>query len=181
MLGMCPGMYDRLGEMLPRGQAVGGDMVSGSRLPPLPLRLEVLTLQEDLSVTLNDVASRLRRSVLPPRRASVAVGQDAGFLRLHLSDLLALDQGETGAEVGLWLLNWQTRARKTMGVHTKAERLYAPCPTCDTKALVRTYGSEHAECRSCGQRITEEEYKAWTYVLTSGSVGGRPERKTRAC
>lgn len=154
-------------------------MVTGSRLPPLPLRLEVLTLQEDLSVTLGDLAARVRRAVLPRRRPGIVVTQDAAYLHSHLSALLALDDGVTGAEAGLFLIDWQIRARKTMGTHSTFERLQAPCPTCDTKALVRQYGSETAECRSCGLRISETQYKQWTALLMCDNVQAVPERKAR--
>lgn len=179
VLDACPRLYAELSGLLPRGAAAGGDMVSGSRLPPLPLRLEVLTLQEDLSVTLGDLSARVRRSVLPSRRPAVAVAMDARYLRTHLSALLALDEGETGAEAGLFLIDWQMRVRKTMGTHTTFERLQAPCPTCDIKALVRQYGSETAECRSCFTRISEVQYKQWTALLMCGTVQSAPERKAR--
>lgn len=153
--------------------------MTGSRLPPLPLRLEVLTLQEDLSVTLGDLSARIRRFVLPPRRPAVAVMQDSAYLHAHLSALLALDDGLTGAEAGLFLIDWLMRARKTMGTHSTFEKLQAPCPTCDVKALVRQYGSETAECRSCGLRISDTQYKQWTALLTCGKVQSVPERKAQ--
>jgi ribosomal protein L37AE/L43A len=102
---------------------------------------------------------------------------DASYLRGRLSALLALDDGETGTEAGLFLLDWQVRTRKIMGTHTSFERLQAPCPSCDTKALVRTFGNEHAECRSCNARISEAQYKAWTYLLTCDTVQDKAGKK----
>lgn len=173
MLHECPRIYAELSAYLPRSQVAGGAPVSGSRLPPLPLRLEVLTVQEDLSVTLRDFAARVRGSSVPlDRRPLIAVAQDSGYLRTHLGALLALDDGVTGAEVGLWLLHWRTRAHRIMGTHTTFERKSVPCPVCDTKALVRTYGNDHVECRSCGKRIAENEYNAWEHSHVYGVTQG---------
>lgn len=164
-------IYMELGLLLPRESFnVGGDKITiGKTTAPLPLKLEVLTLQEDLQVTAYDIASRLRGFVCAPRRPRVAMCQDVDYLQNHLSQILALDGGETGAEFGLWLLAWQSKAMRALGKHRTPERKQAPCPVCDMKALVRQYGDDHIECRACGKIVSLKEYDAWSAYLTMES------------
>lgn len=170
-LGEIPKLHSDLNHLLPRGQtASSGSPVSGTRERQLPLRLDVLTLQEDVEAELRDHAARLRGYIHPPRRTHVAVQQDASYLRARLSALLALDAGDTGAAAGLYYLDWQQAARKIQGVHRQTEKRPVVCPICDLKALVREYGSETTECRSCGKRMTEQQYQSWTYLLSCDSV-----------
>lgn len=171
-LGEIPKLHSDLNHLLPRGQTAGsGSPVSGTKERQLPLRLDVLTLQEDVEAELRDHAARLRGYIHPPRRTHVAVQQDSSYLRARLSALLALDAGETGAAAGLYYLDWQQAARKIQGTHRQFERHQdIPCPICDVKALIREYGSMTTECRACGKRMSEKQYQSWTYILSCDSV-----------
>lgn len=57
-----PAMYDALGEELAPGSGSGEQRVSGSREAPLPLRTEVLSLQQDIAGTLTDHEDVLRKA-----------------------------------------------------------------------------------------------------------------------
>lgn len=168
-----PRLYSDLNHLLPREQSAGsGSPVSGTRERQLPLRLDVLTMQEDLEAMLRDHAARIRGFVLPPRRVAVAVAQDSQLIRVRLSALLALDQGETGAQAGIYYLRWQLHARRMQGQHKQVKICKdIPCPVCDHKSLVKEYGCDTTDCRSCGKRISSKDYEAWcTYLIACDNL-----------
>ncbi len=175
-----PTLYSELNHLLPRGStASSGSPVSGTRERQLPLRMDVLTLQEDVEAELRDHAARLRGFVSPPRRVFIAVRQDSGYLCAHISALMALDAGETGAQAGIYYLKWQHHARHIQGAHKQAVRLPEACPACDVKSLTREYGSETTECRSCGKRISWKEYEDWCKYLRACDILVEIERKKK--
>ncbi len=176
-LAEIPTLYYELNCLLPRGgSASNSSPVSGTQERQLPLRLDILTLQEDVEATLRDHAARLRGFVSPPRRMAVAVHQDSSYLRVRLSALLSLDEGRTGTEAGLYYLLWQHHARRIQGQHRQAERMPLPCPQCDVKSLIREYGSETTECRSCGKRISWTQYGHWSLYCDSVAVVGKKRK-----
>lgn len=178
------GMHALLPAMLQPGQSQG-QRVSGSRTPPLPLRVDPLDL------------------TLPPRSAPVrdVLGDQVG----HLSVATVLDQwvrdwketlavgdqwpGIRVVELTMYLrtrLPWACDGHpaidefaaeirtlhRTLRVVTglqeiRPEHLDVPCRRCDLLDLHRLPGEDRVECLSCGDLLTEEEFHRWCGLLAA--------------
>jgi len=158
------GLWQQLSAALPKGSRRLGEHVSGSKAPPIPIRLEVLTQMELLKTLVEDHAALVRGHTLPNRRMEVVVVQDSEYLRVHLSSLLAK---QYGVVAGLSLLDWRSTARRLLGLNRYVEKRKAPCPQCDAMALMRKDGEENSICKVCGIVITQSEYQRWVLWITN--------------
>ena len=196
---VCEGCRARLRSMLAevvelyqdldleKGSA-SGQRVSGSRTPPLPLRVDPLDLSlpaptgrqrwepnnwprdqvGHISVaTLLDSWVRDWIDVLGLRETPPAlVGTMAGWLtnRIDLGskDHPAID--DFAAEIRDLL---QT-LRRTVGTsEVRPEHLDVPCRRCDLLDLHRLPGEDRVECGSCGDLLTEDEYRRWVGLVAA--------------
>lgn len=183
MLGDIWNGYQQLaGELMP-GQG-RGERVSGSREAPLPLRVDPLDLTMParfaavhdvrgdqlgyVSVaTVLDSWVRDWRDTLRPQQAlpRPSVRHLTIWLTHRLDDACdrhsAID--EFAAEMrDLLSAIW----RVTGATEVKPEYMDGVvCRRCDLKDLYRLPGQDRVECQSCGDLLTEEEYRRWTRLL----------------
>jgi len=194
----CEGCRSRLSQLLREIMAMHtllpivmvpgqsqGQRVSGSRTPPLPLRVDPLDL------------------TLPARAGAVhdVLGDQIGHLSVATvldswvrdwSDTLRIGDQLPGIGVGslvLWLRNRLTDACDTHGAidvfafeirnlhrtlrvvtglqEIRPEHLDVPCRRCDLLDLHRLPGQDRVECLSCGDLLTEEEFHRWCGLLAA--------------
>lgn len=167
--------------------------ISGTREPPVPIRLGVAVLADAILEEAERWAEQLAESTgfwyLPAgtrlHRLRYAVGWLAGLyerlLRLPASWHARLDpteeltsgkdsvsyQLETGLAGALRLLDLHDRTRMLAGRSHRAERMNAPCPKCHRLALERQEGQSHVDCLRCGYRTTLDDYEESASVLAA--------------
>ncbi len=165
-----------------------GEPVSGSRVPPIPVNVDVLSLlgpsavdyttldpgdqrtgpmqdgREPLSVTLVRLCGWVaeERSLAYPRRTAVSLLR---FLSIH-HDWTVRQPWSDDYAVDLYRL-WLDCKRLTGMFDGRPEPMVGvPCPRCDRMALVRRPGEEGRFCDradgGCGQWLSEKDYATWT-------------------
>ncbi|MBP2341101.1 hypothetical protein JOF41_007355 [Saccharothrix coeruleofusca] len=181
-----PRDYLELGHLLSKTGRTTDAPTGGTRELPVPLRLGVLTLQEDLVFEAGlwasavgdhaDVGSpdrRLRRAV------ELLLADWPALLHVPVMDVARLDGRderlsgrspvvlgeEDGVDGALRLLELHERVALVEGRTHRAHRLWSPCPKCQALALVREEGSGQVDCRCCHYREPLESYEARADVL----------------
>ncbi|MPZ66189.1 MAG: hypothetical protein GEU83_11970 [Pseudonocardiaceae bacterium] len=157
------------------------ETVRGTPEPPLPLRVDVLAVQADithevlcwaepvadtLGITLDTQAAR-------DSRPGVVVQRCTRLLRSSVPVLLSLRAVEQlgwvhgcavvtcrdGLDGALALIELHHRARAVTGLTRYIHRMTAPCPRCEAAALRRPDGSDTITCDHCGRVYTWDEYR----------------------
>lgn len=158
----APDLYLKLDAELPKTISHHGEQVSGSKNPPCPIRLEIMTLIEEL-VTLLETHAAILRGYSSIRRFETVVRQDSEYLKMRLADVLS----SNGGDIGLHLLDWKERTRRALGMNRYIEKRKAPCPQCDTFTLMRRDGEDTSQCKMCHLTLTQEEYMRWVHWLAT--------------
>lgn len=161
-----PRWYVQLGQELPKGSS-GGEIVSGTREPPLPLNFGILALQDDLARLVREcetVVRRVQAHTPPVETLSQGLQVYTGviYLRTHLSVLVALPDAVEWTER---ILRLHRQIERRIGDGKVFHRLPAPCPACDSLALVREDGAETVECRHCFESMSVEVYAHFVHEL----------------
>lgn len=79
--------------------------------------------------------------------------------------------GPGAVEDGRRALRLVAEAERGTGTDPLVHRLPAPCPSCDTLALVREDGEDQVSCRVCHNAWTEERYRLLVRVLADAAQG----------
>lgn len=66
------------------------------------------------------------------------------------------------------------RIRAITRTNPGTRTLAAPCPRCQTCALVQTDGSWHVACRTCRHRLSRDEYASYSHALATALDPTRP-------
>jgi ribosomal protein L37AE/L43A len=167
----APVLYVRAhGSLGARGQAMSERVSSSAPVSRSPLRDDLLELCDGLARLLAEwelhtfgaQAARVRTG-FAVQRASVALGHD-------LDAALSVWRGTARAGQ---LVHRVRRLRQALGETPLVHQLAAPCPTCDTRALIRRDGADKVECRMCGNAWPEARY-----ALLARALVGFPNHRT---
>jgi hypothetical protein len=136
-----------------------------------PLRDGVLELCDALARSLLswEAATRaaLDRPQLPAAvRAGHGVQRAAATISADLAAALGPPYGVAHAS---HLLTLSASLRDRLGLTPLVHQLAAPCPNCDTRALVRRDGDDHVSCRMCGNSWPERHYALLARLLVAES------------
>ncbi len=166
-----------------------GDLVTGSRELPIPIRASVRDLAARIVTVLVTWAEPVAEQVgmdwdaamvHDHVRPHVALAMAVRVLRFNagvLVDYPAIevrawgDQGYTGfdeqdgVEAAVELCRLHDRAQTTLGLTELRHRLPAPCPRCDTMTLYRDNGEAHVYCARCRISYAEDDYERLTLIL----------------
>ena len=170
------------------------ELVSSSPDQPLPIRIDVAELQDEIvrvaTTWAEPVADLLRirwdtQAVASHTRPAVALDRACRILAGALPALLNLravevqtwsDSGEywqcepaDGLDGALELLQLHDETRAALGRTKLVHELPAPCPDidCGRMTLVRENGASQVDCESCGRVWTEDDYRRLTLILTA--------------
>lgn len=146
----------------------GGEHVSGTKSPPLPLNFasygladEMVQLWEQALVVLIGAVGPTRGGrLLRNRSAVVRLREAASWVGPRAGELLVSDSGRfLGGEV----LRAENAAVRLLGLDDPpVERRHAPCQRCNLRTLVRVPGEDKSRCENCGDEIADEDYRVWS-------------------
>lgn len=165
MLTDAPTVYRWLTGNMATGSngASDGDVVTGSREQPLPIKADVYDvrqlLADRLSAWVDDFAEDVKLTK-PPRST---VEADSEFLLRWIKSLELCD----------WIGDWWEELAETMSqAHALAPWRQAmrrvpgvPCPGCEETNLVIFGGEEDVSCNSCHIIMTSDRFALWERVL----------------
>lgn len=140
-----------------------------------PLRDDLLHLADELARTLATwesfaVAQGHLPSSSPYVRWGVIVQRAAATLAEHVDDAVRHPSGPTASTQVVTLVG---RLRYALGETRLVHRLAAPCPHCDTRALVRRDGDDHVECSMCRSSWPEKHYQLLVRMLVEDPKAAR--------
>lgn len=141
--------------------------VSGTKSPPLPLRLTLLAAGEELAAVLREwetLTARAERLSAPRRRVREAHGVQRAVRVLGGRVEAAC---RVSPQHALRLARVTGVARRLLGLTRKVHRLGAPCPGCGVFGLNREDGAAFVRCISCGAAWSEDLYAHLAYVIAS--------------
>ncbi|MER7002223.1 hypothetical protein ABT297_04130 [Dactylosporangium sp. NPDC000555] len=168
---------DPVAHLLPAGPLGGqgrGGPISGSKEPPLPIRVDPVDLTGparrvwllgDDQIGHESVASTLDFWVRDWRDArggrerlpAPTVPQLTGWLARRLDD--AMDAHPAIDEFFTTIARTRTVLRAQLGLIDIPEHKHGiPCPKCGTGTLIRHNGSDWIECATCAAHISPSEY-----------------------
>lgn len=194
-----PRQYAEL-ETIVGQRSTAGEHVSGTREPPTPPRLDVLTLQANIDATLTTwaapVAARCRIRWNPAAvrllRPGPRVHRAAHVLASNLDSMLRLpavpvdvwtaDHGvitvkSSGVDGALRLVALHQRGRQLVTGGSGDARLPVPCPQCEAPALVRRNGGDQVTCQACGSSWPETDYRRLCMILADDYRAERSARR----
>jgi ribosomal protein L37AE/L43A len=169
----APGLYVQGTQALGVSMHAMSDKLStprpGSRSP---LADGVLELCDDLARGLWawESVTVAHAGLTPPAgpvRPGFAVQRAATTLARHLTASLAPPYGIAHAR---YVLTLTGALRDRLGLTALVHNLTAPCPHCDTRALVRRNGDDHVSCRLCGSAWPEHHYALLVRMLVAEST-----------
>jgi hypothetical protein len=188
LLAEITGNYQLLDDELAPNR-VPGQRVSGSKSPPLPLRVDPLDLTMP-APTGRQLWTRITHPADQIGQLPVAAVLDSWvrdwlevlnlneshptplvfFLAVWLSNRLdkACDTHAAIDDFAREIRDLAAQLRRTVGVtEVRPEHLDVPCRRCDLLDLHRLPGQDRVECGSCGDLLTEDEYRRWVGLLAS--------------
>ena len=177
-----PRLYVELERMVGYHPARSLEPVSGTREPPIPLRVDVVSLQQSIDTTAAMWAAPIARRRRIPWDATASAQLKAGarlqraaaVLAANLDALLALPYAEfharsplgvaittryAGIEGALELLDLYEEGVHLVTGGDGHARLPVPCPSCQG-TLIRPNGSDEVVCLECGRARSDEDYHA---------------------
>lgn len=179
-------MHAVLPAMLQPGQSQG-QRVSGSREAPLPLRVDPLDLtlparagtihdplgdqigHQSVATILDSWARDWRDTLDGDRPAGPTVPELVTWLAIRLP--WACNQHPAIDEFARELRQLHRTLRIVTGLHEiRPEHLDVPCRRCDLLDLHRLPGEDRVECGSCGDLLTEDEYRRWCGLLAADAA-----------
>jgi hypothetical protein len=185
---LCQSCHDKVMEALTQAPALyvrGCQGVSGSShgltdklsTPKpgsrSPLRDGVLELCDDLARALTAWEAATRAALdRPPLPSAVRAGHAVQrAVTIVVADLSAALGPPYGVAYASRLLTLSASLRDRLGLTPLEHQLAAPCPHCDTRALVRRDGDDHVSCRMCGNAWPERHYALLVRLLVAESPG----------
>lgn len=191
-----PADYAELSMLLAPGGSAGGDPVSGTRDLPVPIRLGVEAVMAELDAEVSWWAESLLDAlgcadiawadeVVDRKRPGARIDYGCSILSYYWADLLQLptqlhvvhNDGQVaflerdGLDAAGVFADLHERVANIAGRTDRVVLLPAPCPNCDTRALVRRNGKENIDCRRCGQILRPAEYSSLVTVLSADLQG----------
>jgi hypothetical protein len=194
--------WEALEQALPRGGGAG-ELVSGTRELPIPIRQNVEALQaEILHVTTTwERVVRDWRDLSPHPTGRVrdgfAVQRAVGLLRANVEELAKIPSAPvqpagptdpygwvSGAAGLVGMSRLHGRAFFQLGLTEFTNSLPGECSACGLAelatadggartALARPDGSDTVFCRSCGDRRTRDDYEVYALRMATGYVARR--------
>jgi hypothetical protein len=167
-LDALPGHYRELQRELPRSTS-RHELVSGSRTPQPPLRVDIIDTMADTAKILArwEDLTRAEFGYSPRRtdvREQVAVARACRFLRGQLGRVLG--EPDLAGAFARNTLDCRARLGTMLGWNELRHRLPAPCPACSERALLRYSGDSYVRCVACRSAWHESEYAHLILVLT---------------
>jgi hypothetical protein len=167
-LATIPQHYRELQRELPRSTA-RQELVSGSRTPQPPLRIDVIDTMADAAKILSrwEDLTRAEFGYTPRRtdvREYVTTTRACRFLRSQLGRILT--QPDLASPFARNILDCRSRLSTMLGWAELRHRLPAPCPGCNERALLRYSGDSYVRCVACRSAWHESEYAHLILVLT---------------
>lgn len=161
-----PRTYVETNLALVPGSSMGGEHVTTTKTPPLPLNSRARELQQDTLhvLTIAEAMLRTHHGWAPaPRRGreGPTLQAAAQLLAQHLDTVLALEHGPDFAQA---ILDLRRRAEALLGSTAPPVKLWTPCPACGCLGLRRRAGSEDADCTACGAVLDPNTYDALTHL-----------------
>lgn len=169
-LAEAPKLYVRGIQGLPATSHALSEKLSQPRPGPTsPLRDVMLELCDDMARALAawEAATKARAGLTTPSvmvRPGYAVQRSAGVVAAYLTEALAPPYGLAHARRTLSLTG---ALRERLGLNPLVHNLAAPCPRCNTRALIRRDGDDHVSCRLCGQGWPERHYALLSRLLVA--------------
>lgn len=197
--------YQDLANIIPR-LGGGGEVVSGSKERPTPLRLDVEALMAEIrhvTTTWEHVArdvDSLSDPVEHGVRGGWAVQTAVQVLQPRVYRIAAVEKVEvfptgvedesepmSGAEGLLALVDLHRAARRKLGLTRKTNEVWGACPSCGLgtlmhddgryqTALARDDGDEVVYCRACDEWMTWDEYERYAGLAATWALQ-HPERR----
>ena len=163
------GLYDELGGVLARGEAVSTDekvRASKGVEVPMPISPEVFDLRSAMvtRAELWEARVRVERGIPGvmghPRRGRLAhQGERLAISLRILRDHAAWIEDQPWARTCYRDIDkLRRRARLLIGHDSPIIKVDMPCPACDVVALIRHHGWGYVKCAACETRIDEETY-----------------------
>lgn len=185
-----PADYAELSTLLAATRTGGGTPVSGSRERPVPIRLGVEALMAEIDAEVSWWAESVLDSlgkadaawdedVVRRKRPGARVDYGSRILAYYWDTLLELPTQthvihdderwqfleRDGLEAAQVFLHLHERVARIAGRVEHVTRLPAPCPRCQTTALVRVSGQENITCQCCRAILRPDEYASLVNVL----------------
>lgn len=169
----APALYVRAHTNLgSRGQQLSEHVSSSAPGSRSPLRDDLLELSDTMARLLTYWHARMTRTPVRTGRSGAALQRAAVALSNDLDAALAVWRGHAYARHVVARVG---ALRHHLGETPLVHQLAAPCPSCDTRALIRKDGAERVECRMCGNTWPEERYELLTRALAADL--GKPTDK----
>lgn len=170
--------------------------VHGTPDPPIPPRLDILTLQADLDHHLSTWAPPIAHALgigwdthrMAAQRPGPRLARAAHLLALHTVLLLRLGPTpvtdwiggpvtvtRTGTDAALRALHLHQRAHLLTTGGSGDARLPVPCPSCEG-VLIRRNGMDHVQCQNCPRTWPEDHYRRLCLILAQDyrDITGKP-------
>jgi hypothetical protein len=172
-LDAAPTLYAHASAATPSGSRAMTDRVTtpkpGSRSP---VRDDLLELSDALARALTawerDAVAAAQLPVPPPQvRPGYRVQRAAVTCLANLQAALAPPYGVAHASRLLHLVGL---LRDRLGLTRLVHHLAAPCPHCDTRALIRRDGDDYVQCRLCGNAWPEHHYALLARIVAAEST-----------
>lgn len=171
ILTQVPALWAELHGHLPPGQRGMSEFVShsGSGGSRLPVNVAVLDTLLSIPRTLHEWANVCRH-----QRGYDVVSPDgmrwSRLLCAAVIDLESFDEelhySESGVEYLVCLFNGFHRMLSLGGLAKLVHRMFAACPECGRRELVRRNGFADVICSRCGSKWSELQYRRLTIVQT---------------
>lgn len=175
-LAEAPTLYVRGAQGLAATSQPPSEKLSQPRPGPTsPLRDAILELCDELARSLGRWAAATKAPGWVAEgpetwvRPGFAVQRSAGVIAAHLTAALAPPYGVAHARRTLSLTG---ALREQLGLNPLIHNLAAPCPRCNTRALIRRDGDDRVSCRLCGQAWPERHYALLSRILVDEAGEG---------
>lgn len=156
--------YADLEQRIPRADT-GGEPISGTREPVLPLDLGILGMQRAIWLQVTAGEAIVRDIAGLPSSASevregFAVQRAVQILAPRLRLLANADSDLTsGAAIILELTRLHAAVRARLGLNRLVHELAGQCPDCRARGLRRDDGSDTVHCTGCAFRCAWDDYR----------------------
>lgn len=161
-----PAVFDWLHRSLPAGGGGRGDVITGTRDKPVPIRVGVHDHRQQIQATLVSWVRLVceERGLRGPDRS------DPEATATWLGHQLDWCAGQPWVEdLSAEMRDLARDAHRLAPWQAGRHHLPAPCPNpnCGCLALVRYDGDDAVQCSECGERWAEDTYRRLAFVLAS--------------
>lgn len=164
-LRVAPVLYAKASLRLGSRSSAFSERVSSSRpASHSPLRDDLLELADLLARELAQWQAVTFGQGFGSTRQGFAVQHAAADLSADLPAALSTWRGVVSAAR---VVRRVASLRRAIGEAALIHQLAAPCPQCDTRALIRRDGADQVECRLCGASWPESRYELLVRALVA--------------